>query len=47
MGLALQLIISRLVERLLLVDIHHVKRLIDAGKLINIIHFIYVTIRYL
>jgi hypothetical protein len=32
------------VERLLFIDVHHVKRFSDAGKLINIIHFIYVAV---
>jgi hypothetical protein len=31
-------------KRLFFIDVHHVKRFIDAGELINIIHFINIAI---
>jgi hypothetical protein len=37
-------VFSRLEERLLFIHVHHVKRFINAGELINIIHFIYIAI---
>jgi hypothetical protein len=37
-------VFSGLEERLLFIHVHHVKRFIDAGELINIIHFINIAI---